>query len=262
MCRLLGYLGPTIQLDRLLSKPEHSLIVQSYQPQEMTSGLLNADGFGVGWYHTQQLVPPFTYKNTLPIWNDMNLPNLSRYIESNCILANVRSATPGLPIDMSNCQPFQQDQILGMHNGFIENFRKTLYRPIRDRLSDKAYAAISGLTDSEHIFAMIVDALELEPQLSLQQALHKALLTLRDLAKQHETDFSANLLVSDGQQMVASRVSTRSPTPTLYWLRDDPTFPDAVIVASEPLFPGNWISCPESSILMVADDLNVQICPI
>lgn len=49
MCRLLGYLGKPIQLDRLLLKPEHSLVVQSYQPQEMTAGLLNADGFGLSY---------------------------------------------------------------------------------------------------------------------------------------------------------------------------------------------------------------------
>lgn len=47
MCRLLGYLGSVVTLDRLFDKPEHSLIVQSYQPREMSSGLMNADGFGI-----------------------------------------------------------------------------------------------------------------------------------------------------------------------------------------------------------------------
>jgi glutamine amidotransferase len=58
MCRLLGYLGPAIQLDHLLYKPEQSLIVQSYQPREMTSGVVNADGLGIGWYHPQRNVDP------------------------------------------------------------------------------------------------------------------------------------------------------------------------------------------------------------
>ena len=89
MCRLMGYLGIPIQLDRLLNKPEHSLIVQSYQPREMTAGLLNADGFGVGWYAADRQTEPFIYKNTLPIWNDINLPSLSRYVESGCIVASV-----------------------------------------------------------------------------------------------------------------------------------------------------------------------------
>ena len=61
MCRLLGYLGEPILLDAILYKPEHSLIVQSYDPREMTSGLLNAVGFGIGWYHPHLDTDPFTY---------------------------------------------------------------------------------------------------------------------------------------------------------------------------------------------------------
>lgn len=48
MCRLLGYLGEPILLESILTQPKHSLIVQSYQPQEMQESLLNADGFGLG----------------------------------------------------------------------------------------------------------------------------------------------------------------------------------------------------------------------
>jgi len=44
MCRLLSYLGQPVLLDRLISQSDHSLVVQSYQPKEMTAGLLNADG--------------------------------------------------------------------------------------------------------------------------------------------------------------------------------------------------------------------------
>lgn len=262
MCRLMGYLGLPVQVDRLLTKPEHSLIVQSYQPREMTAGLLNADGFGIGWYHPQRDVEPFTYKNTLPIWSDLNLASLSRYIESGCVLANVRSATPGQAIDLSNCQPFQHGLMLGIHNGYIENFRQTLYRPIRDRLSDVAYQSIGGSTDSEHIFALVLHALETNPAIALAEAVHQTLKTLSHLGQQHQTGFSANLIISDGQQLVASRCANRSSTPSLYWLRDDPLFPQAVLIASEPLFPGNWIACPEHSLLTVTHDLEIQSYPI
>lgn len=254
----MGYLGLPVQIDRLLYKPEHSLVAQSYQPREMTAGLLNADGFGVGWYHPQREAEPFAYKNTLPIWSDINLPSLSRYIESGCVLANVRSATAGQAVDLSNCQPFQHGLILGVHNGYIENFRQTLYRPIRDRLSDIAYQLIGGSTDSEHIFALLVDVLEANPAIALAEALHKTLTTLSHLGQQYQAGFSANLVISDGQQLVASRSANRSTTPSLYWLRDDPLFPDAVLLASEPLFVGNWTACPDHSILTVTHDLDIQ----
>lgn len=258
MCRLLGYLGLPVTLDRLLYKPEHSLISQSYQPREMTSGLLNADGFGAGWYHPQRESEPFTYKNTVPIWSDSNLPSLSRYVESGCVLAAVRSATAGQSVDLSNCQPFQHRLILGIHNGFIENFRQTLYRPIRERLSDATYQSIDGNTDSEHIFALLINRLEASPTMTLADAFHETLTTLSDLGQQYQTGFSANLVISDGRQLVASRFANHSTTPSLYWLRDDPLFPDAVLIASEPLFAGNWTAFPERSILTVTHDLDIQ----
>ena len=258
----MGYLGEPVLVDRLLYKPDHSLVVQSYQPQEMTSGVVNADGFGMGWYHPQQSVDPFTYKNTLPIWSDINLPSLSRYVESSCVLANIRSATSGQAVDLSNCQPFQHNRILGIHNGFIERFRQTLYRPIRDRLNDVAYQLIGGSTDSEHIFALLIHELETSPGMALADALHRTLTVLSYLGEQYQAGFSANLVVSDGRQLVASRFANRPNTPSLYWLRDDPLFPQAVLIASEPLFAGNWTACPEHSILTVTHDLDIQIHPI
>lgn len=265
MCRLLGYIGPPIQLDSLLSEPNHSLIVQSYQPREMQTAILNADGFGIGWYHPQRQTAPFTYRQTMPIWNDTNLPHLSRYIESSRILAYVRSATPGLAVDLSNCQPFQHGQLLFIHNGFIENFRQTVYRPIRDRLSDIAYHTIHGLTDSEHLFGLFVDAILSEttesnasqPNLSLAAALRQTLTTAAQLAQKYEVRAALNLMVSDGDQIVASRFDTSGSDPSLYYLRDDPQFPNAVLIASEPLSEGQWTPCPKSSILSVGADLNI-----
>lgn len=259
MCRLLGYLGETILLDYLLSKPEHSLIEQSYQPREMTAGLLNADGFGIGWYHSEKDIEPFTYKNILPIWSDVNLPHLCRYIESNCVLATVRSATIGQAVDLSNCQPFTHQNLLFSHNGFIEKFRKSLYRPIRNQLDDRTYQAINGTTDSEHIFALIINELQAKIDISLEDALYKTLMNLKNLAQEYQVEFAANLLLSDGKRLVACRSASRSPVPSLYWLRDDPNFPNAVIIASEPLFVGNWNSLAENSIIVVGENLDIQI---
>ncbi len=274
MCRLLGYLGASVQLDRLLEKPEHSLIVQSYQPREMTAGLLNADGFGIGWYHPQKQAYPYTYKNVLPIWSDINLPQLSRYIESNCILGYVRSATPGLPVDFINCQPFTEENLLFVHNGYIENFRQTLYRPIRNSLSDRIYQAIHGTTDSEHIFALILNQWQIQPNISLKEALVNALKQLDELAISHNANFSANMILGNGKEMVACRYSNRQSSPTLYYSQDDLLYPnsvrktppdgdkvssDFVLIASEPMFAGNWNSCPEKSIITVGENLDVSI---
>lgn len=261
MCRLLGYLGDPILLDSILYKPEHSLIVQSYQPREMTSGVLNADGFGLGWYHRNQDTNPFTYKNIQPIWSDINLPSISRYVESGCALAYVRSATSGQAVDLSNCQPFGSDRILFVHNGFVQNFRQTLYRQIRALFSDRTYQLINGTTDSEHIFGLFVNEFA-AANLTLEAALQNALTTLAELANFEQVEFSANIMIGDGHQLVASRFASKKAPPSLYWLQDDPNFPKAVIIASEPLFVGNWHECPAQSIISTGENGEIKIYPI
>jgi len=258
MCRLLGYLGKSIELNKILYEPEHSLIVQSYQPKEMEEALLNADGFGVGWYDDRKIADPYRYRNIQPIWSDLNLPSISKYVRSECILSYVRSATPGLAVDLSNCQPFSDDRLLFIHNGYIKNFRKTLYRSIRNCLNDYTYELIKGTTDSEHIFALIIDRIQAKEAIDLKVALQEALSKLTYFANK-QIYFSANVMISDGKQIVASRYASKSPAPTLYWLKDDPQYPESVILASEPLFKGNWKSCPENSIISVGEDLEIRI---
>lgn len=259
MCRLLGYLGDSIQLDRILIKPEHSLIVQSYKPNEMTAGLLNADGFGVGWYDSKPNNPPYAYKNVLPIWNDANLPQLGRYIQSKCYLGYVRSATSNLSVDIINCQPFSHQNLLFIHNGYIDNFRKTLYRPIRNNLDDFAYQRIEGTTDSEHIFALIVNELENNEEISLQQALHNTITKLVALAQPDKINFSANIVLSNGKELTACRYSNREQSPSLYYIKDCSPYSNAVIIASEPMFEGNWVSCLEKSIIGIQENLEISV---
>lgn len=264
MCRLLAYQGIPQSLDRLIAKPEHSLIVQSYQPREMTAGVINADGFGIGWYdhdRSQQSIP-FIYKHTQPIWTDTNLPDLSRYVETGCMLSYVRSATPGQGVSMSNCQPFRDGKLLFIHNGFIDNFRGGLYKQIRDKLHHHIYQSIDGTTDSEHIFALFSNLLHTHPQLSLEVALQRTLQILRDLVEAERSTISANIVISDGDRLIASRFAHRATVPSLYWIKDSLDYPDSVILASEPIFADNWQTCPMQSIITVSKDLQIEILPI
>ena len=262
MCRLLGYLGSSIQLDRVLIKPEHSLIKQSYKPQKMTSGFLNADGFGIGWYDSKPNTLPYSYRNILPIWNDVNLPPLARYIQTGCFLGYVRSATSNSSVDMVNCQPFSYQKISFVHNGFIDDFRSTLYRPIRQQLSDYAYQRIEGTTDSEHIFAMVVNELDADPSLSLKQALNNTIVNLATMAESDNIKLSANIVVTNGKELAACRYANCKQSPSLYYIKDDSDYDNAVIIASEPLFEGNWIGFPDESIMGVGESLEIDLSSI
>lgn len=252
MCRLLTYLGPEIRLERVVSEPEHSLVAQSYQPREMTAGVVNADGFGLGWYNPQLEPTPCVYANTCPIWSDRNLPGLGHHIAAGCIVANVRSATPGQAVDHSNCQPFAYRRLLFMHNGFIENFRRGLMRPLRDALQDEYYTAIQGSTDSEHIFALLLQFLH-----GRECTRHNALLAMRAAIEQlvcwaapTHTSLVLNLALTNGEFVVASRFASRSPAPSLYCAFDTAEFPRAGLLASERLFASRaWHAVEEDRLL-------------
>ncbi|MEL6453271.1 MAG: class II glutamine amidotransferase, partial [Cyanobacteria bacterium J06623_5] len=67
MCRILGYLGPSIALEEVVLKPAHSMLVQSYKPREMKGAILNGDGFGFGWHGASDegtvAADAFVYRN-------------------------------------------------------------------------------------------------------------------------------------------------------------------------------------------------------
>jgi ergothioneine biosynthesis protein EgtC len=261
MCRFVAYLGPAIPLARVVSETEHSLIVQSYRPLEMTSGVVNADGFGVGWYNRALDPTPCVYTNITPIWSDRNLPGLSKHIASDCIFANVRSATPGQAVDQSNCQPFAYQQFLFMHNGYIENFRATLMRPIRETLRDEYYRAVGGTTDSEHIFALLLNFLHSETITAdtLSEALRVTIRQLHAWARAQQLHVALNLAVTNGEYLVIARFSTSTPAPSLYYQQRSALFPDATVIASERLSPqAEWSTVPENCILVVARDLHIR----
>lgn len=211
-----------------------------------------------------QTSAPFTYKGILPIWNDVNIAHLNRYVESHCVIGYVRSATSGLSVDLINCQPFAHENLLFIHNGYIDRFRETMYREIRNNLSDFAYRRIEGTTDSEHIFALIVSELETNEGISMTRAVEKAIAKLGELSRDGKIQFSANVVISNGRELTACRYSNRDVSPTLYYIKleDDLLYSNAVMIVSEPMFAGNWIECPEKSIISVGENLEVNVSKI
>ncbi|MCC5603521.1 class II glutamine amidotransferase [Nostoc favosum] len=161
----------------------------------------------------------------------------------------VARARRGESLDISNCQPFRSGKLLFVHNGEISNFQQTLYRPIRDSLSDSTYRLIKGMTDSEHIFALLVKMWQSSPDSTLFSALHATVQKLTELASKYDTSFSANIIVTDGRAIAAIRYAYPTQAPTLYWSCNALKHPDQVIVASELLSNQNWTAFPEQSML-------------
>src|SRR5262245_9567145 len=158
MCRLLAYLGEPLPLGALVLAPPHSLLKQSWKARELQRATVNADGWGAGLFVDGE-AEPCLYASTLPIWADANAAHLGRALRSGAMVAAVRSATDPLSVAPANTQPFAADGVLFVHNGFVEHFRNVVRRRLCGVLSDERYAAIAGTTDSEHLFALILEEL-------------------------------------------------------------------------------------------------------
>jgi glutamine amidotransferase len=107
---MVAYLGgPEVTLSSVVLEPEHSLLVQSYAPKEMMSGVVNADGCGVGWYVPASGDEPAVYRSNAPMWSDRSFAGIAPKIRARTVFGAVRSATPGLPVEESGVPPSPPD---------------------------------------------------------------------------------------------------------------------------------------------------------
>lgn len=280
MCRWLAYTGRPLYLEDFLFKPENSLINQSLHARKAHVAT-NGDGFGVGWYAPEVSHEPAVFRSFTPAWSNRNLINLARVTHSPCVLAHVRAATPGLPVSELDCHPFSCGQFAMMHNGDLGGFRE-IRRKILDSLTDRAFAEIHGGTDSEHMFAIVLDRLwesrETDPLERLAGALSGMIRDVREIQRRAKVDEPSylNIALSDGRQSVAIRFTTDDVEHcgSLYlhtgrrYVCDgdvcrmvDPLKGEgAVLVASEPLSddPG-WQKVPPNHMVLVRADRTVDV---
>jgi gamma-glutamyl hercynylcysteine S-oxide hydrolase len=252
MCRIVAYLGgPEVTLSSVVLEPEHSLLVQSYAPKEMMSGVVNADGFGVGWYVPWSGEEPAVYRSSAPLWSDRSFAGIAPKIRARIVFAAVRSATPGLPVEESGVPPFASGPFMFAHNGAIEGFRHTAMRPLRDALSEESYAGLLGTTDSETIFAVLLDRLK-EDAGDLAGALAETTRHVSEVCSTLGVQATLNLAVTDGGSMAFVRYSTEGPGNSLYFVEDWAALPGAVVVASERLDDDTgWHTVPDRHLLVV-----------
>ncbi len=281
MCRLMAYKGTPIVIDNLLYKPKNSLINQSLHAREIEEPL-NGDGFGIGWYVPDLNFEPVTFVSVNPAWSNRNLRNLAPKTRTDCMIAHVRAASVG-EVSESNCHPFQYKNLLMAHNGGIENFG-LVKRKIREPLSDEMYNWIKGQTDSEHIFAYLLDYLFKHNKTINTDAVADAFEHTFTFVKKLMKDAGIvepaylNMAVTNGLFIVATRwVSDGTDGLTLYhsegsrYVVEDgvtkleaPEDDDhAVLVVSEKLTDGpEWTLIPNNHFVIVEQNLNVRVRPI
>ena len=262
MCRWLGYFGDPIRMEELVYNTAHSLIEQS-RGARFTSHLTNADGFGVGWYGSEEL--PGVYRSVSPAWSDRNLRDLCAQIRSPLFLAHIRAAT-GTPVQQTNCHPFRHGRWLFVHNGFIDGYMR-LRRDLALAVDPALFEHIEGTTDSELMFFLALTlGLDDEPL----PALERMAATVEATGRRHgvEDPLQMTLGVTDGERLYAVRYASGRTEPNSLYVSNDARdvqllYPEierlqhlsdeARAVVSEPLadLPGLWRDVPPATALIV-----------
>jgi glutamine amidotransferase len=214
MCRALLYLGQPILLDHLLYQPDSSLVKQSYMPRMLR--MLNLAGFGMAAWEPQSVAPetPFRYGSTaVPVF-DRNLKSLAGKIKANCFLGHVRGVALDSSVTISdhNIHPFWYPgaKLVLAHNGDLYRFNE-MRDDLRLYVNPEIARNISGSTDSEWIYAILLSQLDDPSNYATSDELRRAIErtlsiigSVRD-ARGISVASSCNLFITDGQQIFAVR---------------------------------------------------------
>ncbi|MGY1824216.1 ergothioneine biosynthesis protein EgtC [Geodermatophilus sp. SYSU D00079] len=179
MCRHLAWLGRPRTLASLVLDPPSSLLVQSWAPRRQRYGTVNADGWGVGFFSPGR-AEPARWRSSRPLWADPSFASVAPVLSSGCVVAAVRSATVGMPLEESAVAPFTDGRWLVSHNGRVD---RAVLPPVRDAESTVDSALLAAL-----VFARGLDALGT---------------TVREVAAA-DPGARLNLLAADGTRLLAT----------------------------------------------------------
>lgn len=250
MCRHLAYLGPTRSLSSLLYEPEHSLEQQSWKPRHQREGAINADGWGVGWWDPLVRPEPARYRTAAPMWTDRSFRSVAEVVRAGAFTASVRSATPPLPIVHTGNAPFASGPWLFSLNGFVVGHHGPVGEELRRLVSERRSIEIEGTTDSEVLFALVLDALDAgaTPEQALAGVTAEAV---------KRTEAYLNLLLSDGESIFGTTWGN-----SLFTLREAGLATGGVLVASEPLDGHEaWTAVPDRSMVR-ATCVELNVTPL
>lgn len=226
MCRHIGWLGAPRSVASLMLDPPQGLLVQSYAPRRQKHGLMNADGWGAGFFDDGV---PRRWRSDKPLWGDASFASVAPALSSGCVVAAVRSATIGMPIEPSASAPFTDGRWLLSHNGVVDRAVLPLTGSAESVVDSAVLAALIFSRGLDSLGDTIAEVGALDPNARL------------------------NILAANGSRMVATTWGD-----TLSMLR----LPDGVVLASEPYDddPG-WSDIPDRHLVTVAGS-DVELTPL
>lgn len=233
MCRHAAYIGPGIAATELMSDLDHSLLHQAYQARELLTGVVCADGYGFGWLDDDR-EEAGRYGFPGPIWSDTNLETMGRSIHAPLLIGAVRNATVAGHNTTANAAPFQHGRLLWSLNGYLEDFDASWKPMVKELVGDET---VQGSTDAEYLFAAWRRFLAEEVgEAAGIQAMQRLIRCLLDESRRNGKAAQLNILACDGHHLIVTRAGSTPTQNSLYTLHDGSEFPDAWVVASEPLY--------------------------
>jgi gamma-glutamyl hercynylcysteine S-oxide hydrolase len=256
MCRLVAYVGAPVSPAPLVFDGTHPLVEQSWAPRELLSGSVNADGYGVVWYHAHR---PRRIAEARPIWQEPDLRDTLDALASPCVVAALRNVTPGIPADRSGLLPLVHDRWCFVLNGFVPDFRSRHMRRLRSALRDDLYAALVGSSDSETLFLLAVQ--EVGAGVLPGEAL--ATVARRVVSEVADAEAQLTMVLVDGERVGAVRSGTRAATNSLYLARGHGLAPAGILLASERLDGDpRWEAVPPHHRVELTARGDVEIQPL
>jgi glutamine amidotransferase len=233
----------------LLYDAPRSLEVQAYRPREQLSGYVNVDGTGVAWWDGFGS-EPLRYVSERPPWSDPNLPGLARRLRGSLQLAAVRSATPGVPFGPATVAPFVHRGVAAAHNGYLGAFRQSVARQLLGRLPDHLFSALDAVSDSQVLFLTALRHFEKDAEAGLLGAVRAAAADAAEACAEAGAAASLNLILAESERVVGVRVSEGTAANSLYTLVGGTRWPEAYVIASEPLDDDpRWTPVPDRHLI-------------
>lgn len=233
MCRMAAYAGAPAPVDHLFTGFPHGLERQAYAPRELLSGHVNVDGTGLVCWPLGARAP-LRHATALPPWNDANLRDLGAALSAPLQLAAVRSGTPGQAFGREAAAPFLRDGVALAHNGFVKDFAARGLPALLEGLPRERWGTAGAPTDSNLLFAHLLQARREHPTAPLDEALRTALTRVGDAVRAAGLEARLDVLACDGAELVAARSAVGLESNTLYAAG----LPEGgLILASEPLDP-------------------------
>jgi glutamine amidotransferase len=251
MCRHVAVVGgppgDPIDLAAVILDGSHALVTQVDHPRCQDPGVTNRDGWGAAWLDGGAWR---RHRSVASLSEDMVGQRVVAGVRSPAVMAAIRRASPGLALVETGNAPFVDGDWAFSLNGFVGGFADgPAAGPLRDALTAARRESLTGDTDTEVLFGLVLDRLDAgdDPGDALTAVVQTALAAAGDRLSR------LNLLLSDGRGIWATRWNN-----SLFHRRLEH---GRVVVASEPWDDADgWTPVEHGHLVRVSDgDVSVEL---